>query len=243
MIDILGITLSQLPPRRTLVTMVDDCFLMAWKERHRSVRDEKAACASLAGLLLLQAAGIRGTLAYDDTGRPYLNDREVDFNITHTDRHAFCAIEYPPTETVMPEPPPSRDYPSKRVSKVNIKRMFAGQCRVGLDAENLSRLASMRICPLADRWFSLHEEDFFLSAPTDETFLRVWTRKEALVKWLGGGLTQLRQADTVTAQSLYRVRFHEYRVENTVVSLCCHETSPAPHRIHMLTDTEFSLLV
>ena len=242
MIDIYGIALSKLPQKRRMIQLLDERFYEAWRERHRSIRDERAVRTSLAGPLLLQASGVRGELFYDEKGRPSLRDRDVDFNITHTEGYTFCAMECPDEAPSLPEPPTDPTYPDVYVAPKDRERLYSGCCRVGVDAENLSRLSSMRVFPLASRWFSEREEDFFLSLPNDESFLRVWTRKEALVKWLGTGISALRSADTVTAQSRYGVRFYEYRVEDTVVTLCCHAASPRPPRIRILTDTELLML-
>ena len=243
MIEIYGVNLSQLPDRRGIWRLLDERYAAAWRERHRSIRDERAARASIAGFLLLQMSGMHGDIEYDERGRPYFLYGNIDFNISHTAQHVFCAIETKTGDPVLPEPPAALGYPFKKVPSSQKKQLFPELCRVGLDAENLDRLLTMRICPLAERWFTGAEEDFFLSDPTDENFLRIWTRKEALVKWTGDGLSAMRTEDTVTAQSRYDIRFYEYRVDDAVLTLCCHSSSPAPPCIRMLTGSEIMMLM
>ncbi len=218
MIEIYGIHLSLLPSKRIMLDMLDRDYGEVWLERHRSIREEKTARAGIAGFLLLQFAGIQGKIEYEPNGRPYFANSDLDFNITHTAQYTFCAIERN-TET----------------EKGNVK---LGKCRVGLDAENLSRLSSMRICPIADRWFTESEENAFLSDPTDSTFLRIWTKKEALVKWTGEGMEALRRADTDEAPDRYHIAFHHFTVDDTVITLCCDADAEAPKEIRMLSNSE-----
>ena len=224
MIDIYGVSLSRLPSKEGLIERLDSVLYESWLARHHGLRNEHASRASLAALLLLQTAGFCQRLIYDKMGRPSLTDTAVDFNITHTDGYTFCAVETPDafhaTEGGIATSP---------------------VCRVGLDAEDLSRLDHTRVAPLVSRWFSEKEEEFFLSSPSDETFLRIWTKKEALVKWLGTGLRDLRQADTVTAEAKCGVRFYEYCAKGAILSLCCRENAEPPSDIHWLTDSELGV--
>lgn len=218
MIEIYGVSLSQLPSRRIMLDMLDREYSEIWHERHRSVREERTARAGIAGFLLLQFAGVHGKIEYEPNGRPYFLDSDLDFNITHTAQHTFCAIE---RKTDIPEDGGKH-----------------GRCRVGLDAENLSRLSSMRICPIADRWFTEGEENLFLSNPTDSNFLRIWTKKEALVKWTGEGMAALRRTDTDEALARYHVAFHQFWVDTTLITLCCDADAKAPKEIRMLSNSE-----
>lgn len=217
MIELIGLYLNQLPGRHALIALLDDRLYGAWRDRHKSIRDELAVKASLGGLLLLQRMGIREALAYDEKGRPYIKDSNFDFNITHTDRMVIGAFESPDRGEALPE---------------------ASPCRVGVDAENLARIASVRIAPLAARCFTEAEQEQFLETPTDNTFLRIWTRKEAFVKWLGEGLRVMRRADTVIAHKTHGVKFSEYRVEDTLITLCHRAEAAPPAELHLLTFAE-----
>ena len=238
MIDIYGVYLSLLPDRRTMFGGLESGFSMSWRERHRSIRDKRASHASLAGVMLLRYAGLEGMVACDQNGRPYLEGSRVDFNITHTDRAVFCAVGHP-EDFSMPTPiATDADEMADGSTFLSEQHLFEGVARVGLDAENLSRLATVRVFPLADRWFSENEQDVFLSDPNDQTFLQIWTRKEALVKWLGTGMAGLREADTSIAEARYGIRFREYREGDAVITLCTHAKGVIADRVHMLTRDE-----
>ena len=217
MIKLVGLHLNQLPNRHALIALLDGRLYGAWRDRHKSIRDELAARASLAGLLLLQQMGIRENLSYDEKGRPFIKDTLLDFNITHTGHMVFGTFESPDRGEALPE---------------------ASPCRVGVDAENLARIASVRIAPLAARCFTEAEHELFLQNPTDDTFLQIWTRKESLVKWLGDGLRLMHRADTVTARETYGVEFSEYKVGDTVITLCHRLGTKAPEALHLLTSAE-----
>lgn len=223
MIKLCGVHLSQLPSREALTAALEEPLYRSWKERHRQVRDETTARISLGGILLLQSSVTERDLIYSDKGRPCFKNGTADLSITHTEQDIFCATE---SERI---PPASNEANNAH---------FFDVPRVGLDAENLSRVAHIRLCPLAERWFSEEENDIFQESPLDATFLRIWTRKEALVKWLGTGLSQLHSVNTVTAPEKYGVRFFEYWEGDTMVTLCCHADATPPNTVHMMFDDE-----
>ncbi len=244
MIRIFGIQMALLPDRRLLISNLEPYFGASWRERHRSVRDNRASLASLAGILLLRYAGIEGVVLCDKNGRPYLDGSRLDFNITHTESAVFCAVAYPEGFCDATTSISARNTNCvSSVDPVGGRRLFEGVARVGLDAENLSRIATVRVAPLADRWFSETEQDAFLSDPCDSAFLKIWTRKEALVKWIGTGLAGLRNADTSTAEAQYGVRFREYREDDAVITLCTHAAGELPRDIHMLARDEIEELL
>lgn len=242
LIGIYGVQLALLPDKNRMFSSLESYLGSSWRERHRSVRDNRASYASLGGVLLLRYAGLEGVVTYGEGGRPYLEGSRVDFNITHTEHEVFCAVAYPEdfcSRTAAAANTGALGAVSApRLDPVGRQGLFDGVARVGLDAENLSRIASVRVLPLADRWFSETEEDAFLSAPSDRSFLQIWTRKEALVKWLGTGLAGLRRSDTSTAEAQYGVRFREYCEGDAVITLCTHAAGELPDRIHMLTRDE-----
>ncbi len=218
LVELYGVRLSMLPDRHTMVAGLRQELYEAWRSKHKSVRDERTARRSLIALYLLDAYVPNGTLLYDADGRPYFENAAVDFNITHTEDMTFLAISHG-------EEPKG-----------------GAALRVGLDAEDLARISSVRICPMAARWFSKNEYDRFLFSPNDATFLRFWTRKESLIKWTGRGLRSLREADTLQAGERYGVCFHEYREEDTLITLCVACGVTPPERIHMLSEAELAAL-
>ena len=203
MIEIFGIRSSLLPNEDRLVEAMDSGFYTAWQTRHRNLQ-APGARESLAGFLLLQAAGVQGRLAYDEFGRPYSIDADIDFNITHTGGSVFCAVEY------------------------------SSAARVGIDAEEMIARKRLRADEMARRWFSADEQRLFFADPTDEGFLQIWTRKEALLKRSGEGLRAISREDVTTAEERHGVKFYDFSQDGTVITLCCDAEIVPPKRLKML---------
>ena len=175
-------------------------WLSAWNACHKIGKNEKAARLSISALSLLHRAGAVGTLTYDENGRPYFEERTCDFSITHTQNHVFCAIL------------DGEDEPM----------------RVGIDAEDLDRPDFTNLQELAARWFVGEEQKTFLASPTKETFLCIWTRKEAYAKYIGEGLRALSKIDTVALENEGRIRFFDYREGSILISVCAPSGTDAP---------------
>lgn len=205
MIEIYGAWLDDLPTVEELKALSNTAFYQPWIEKHHDPHGEQVLRVGLGALWLLSRAGITGTLVYDANGRPYLDGADFDFNITHTDRAVFCAIA-----------------------------RSAEDGRVGIDAERVDRVSTLRSMALAERWFTGEERRTFAKVPTSETFLSVWTRKEALVKWTGEGIRALRSEDTSTAGARRGVQFTDYRVGDTAITLCHSVNALAPTEIQMI---------
>ena len=167
-------------------------WLLSWDACHKVGKNEKAALLSLTALSLLHRAGADGTLSYDDHGRPSFLDRTCDFSITHTQNHVFCALT------------DGED----------------SSARVGIDAEDLDRPDLSNLDEMATRWFTENEQKVFLASPTKDTFLRLWTRKEAYVKYIGEGLRALSKIDTVALESEGKIQFFDYRAGDILISVC-----------------------
>ena len=175
-------------------------WLSAWNACHKIGKNEKAARLSISALSLLHRAGAVGTLTYDENGRPFFEERTCDFSITHTQNHVFCAI-------------------------LDGKDSSA---RVGIDAEDLDRPDFTNLQELAARWFVGQEQKTFLASPTKETFLCIWTRKEAYAKYIGEGLRALSKIDTVALENEGRIRFFDYREGSILISVCAPSGTDAP---------------
>ncbi len=230
MIKLYAIQIDHLPERRELREHLLVPYYEVWRRRHRNIREERVARASMGGLFLLQLAGLIGNLIYGEKGRPSFTDLPIDFNISHNDEYVFCAVEYPDDEAAEESilyDASGRPYP------------FPGECRIGLDAEEFTRITHLRICPLAQRWFAPAEFNRFLLKPTDETFLSLWTHKESLVKWLGDGLLAMRDTDTTVADTAFGVTFREYRLDHSLIVLCHRVGTKAPDEIQMFTRDDF----
>ena len=168
---------------------------------------------SLGGMLLLrhllgaeEFERLAPTIAHDKNGRPYLPGGELDFNIAHSDDWAVCAIE--------------RDMPEPRVG-VDIQATPKGR--------NTDRIAR--------RFFTQNEFEYY-SAHHDRTlaFLRVWTRKEALVKWKGAALgAVIRKLDCIRAPETEMIAYDEYMIgDNYMLTLCHRRNSRAPEQNEFL---------
>ena len=166
-------------------------WLLSWDDCHKIGKNEKAALLSLSALSLLYSTGARGTLVYDANGRPYFKERTCDFSITHTQNYVFCAIIEGGDPT-----------------------------RIGIDAEDINRPDFSNLDEMVTRWFGENERAVFAASPTKETFLRLWTRKEAYVKYTGEGLRALSKIDTETLTKEGSVRFFDYRIGTVLVSVC-----------------------
>ena len=177
-------------------------WLTAWNSCHKIGKNEKNALLSLSALSLLHRAGADGTLVYGENGRPYFCDRMCDFSITHTQNHIFCAI-------IEGEEP----------------------MRIGIDAEDINRPDFSNLDEMAARWFSPNEQKAFRTSPTKETFLRLWTRKEAYVKYTGEGIRALSKLDTVSLESDGDIRFFDYREGDILISLCVPHDVDVPQNI------------
>lgn len=83
--------------------------------------------------------------------------------------------------------------------------LSCGTDRIGLDAEHPARAERLNVRDMAERWLTPAERQAWEKNPTAAHFLRIWTRKEALVKRSGEGLRALHAADSTATD----VRFFE----------------------------------
>ena len=179
-------------------------WLLSWNACHKIGKNEKAALLSLCALSLLHRAGANGTLSYDENGRPYFEERICDFSITHTQNHVFCALTDGEDSSI----------------------------RIGIDAEDLGRPDFSNLDEMVARWFSESEQKAFLASPTKETFLRIWTRKEAYSKYIGEGLRALSKIDTEALAKEGNIQFFDYRIGDILLSVC------APRGLNEIEVTE-----
>lgn len=202
MIKLYGVHIDSLPEYSSLLALLREDWRRVWLSRYGSVRDERKKRAGLAGLWLLEHSGANGMLFYDANGRPGFLDGAVDFSISHTQTLVVCAVEFGDGE--------------------------GGESpRIGVDAEDLSRVSPEQISALAERWFTEGEREMFLAAPNARTFLRIWTRKEALVKRTGEGLRGMRLRD-VTRGEQEGITFFEYDADGALVTVCAHVGARTP---------------
>lgn len=184
----------------TLRAQIPAQWLLSWDACHKVGKNEKAARLSLSALSLLHRAGAAGTLCYDENGKPFFSDCTCDFSITHTQNYVFCALTDREDEPM----------------------------RVGIDAEDLDRPDLSNLDEMAARWFTKNEQNAFFASPTKETFLRIWTRKEAYSKYTGEGLRALSKIDTVSLENEGCIRFFDYREGSILISVCAPRGIKAP---------------
>ena len=174
---------------------------------------KEKAMESMAGILLLQYAltemGMdcaEVPLGREGVGRPFLKNENLDFNISHADGLAVCAVELGEGE----RPP-----------------------RVGIDVERIIGRPMERLARDAARWFTEEERAMFSDAPTEETFLKIWTGKEAMAKQTGAGLSEVRSCNTLRLPS--ECCLAQYAYENAVITLCHHRESQPPSKVETVT--------
>ena len=183
------------------------------RKRWQSMR-ESAAAESIAGLLLLQRAlteqGVSTEgmiLRRDSHQRPFLQGEteRIDFNVSHANGLVVCALE---TATGNSRP------------------------RIGIDTEKRGAMTGRAMDRIVARWFSEEERVKYKKAPTEETFLRIWTGKEALVKQTGEGMSGLAKADTENLPQ--GLRLTAYPLETWTVTLCHQRGTEPPEGIVLL---------
>ena len=87
---------------------------------------------------------------------------------------------------------------------------------IGIDIECLDKDINWH--RLADRYFSPDELDFLSLSPCKETFLEIWTKKEALSKISGNGLKDIFKK--VSVLSIDGYTFKTTKTENFILSIC-----------------------
>lgn len=126
--------------------------------------------------MMFDSRGILPTVRYDSYGKPYFEGHEnASFNISHSHHLAACVLQTAPQGVAAPQ--------------------------VGIDVQMIV-CDTDRAERVAARYFSEAEKDLLCrSAGSDlgycRLFTRIWTRKEALLKFWGVGLHRIEQADTV----------------------------------------------
>ena len=139
-------------------------------------RDAQSRAAHARLAALLHAHGICATaVERTPSGRPFpVGLPHVDFSISHTQGLSVVALCTVPEGENAP--------------------------RIGVDVEHIGSLASSHIMRLAERFFAPCERAFLETHKDDvlHAFATVFTRKEALAKCRGGGLSHhLRTTDTM----------------------------------------------
>ena len=127
-------------------------------------------------------------LKYKESGRPYFDGIDVDISISHTDAYVACAV-------------------SDKSSS-----------RVGIDVESKA-VADDEAKKIARRFFSVGEQDVLKkSENVRQTFLEIWTKKEALKKHLDD-ISPLLSFDTCEAE-IFGVELATQALPHGTLSVC-----------------------
>lgn len=206
MIEVYAIAILDLPSTDALLSTIPPSLRLPWENKHASLHREEQKRASLGCLYLLMQCAPAGALSYEQNGRPCFTDIPVTFSLSHNEQIAVCAVCKTDDGTI----------PSS----------------IGVDVESLSRVCGMDFERLCRRYATGAEQQAYLSSPTPERFLQLWTRKEALLKQSGLGLCGLHDADTESDR--LTVQFAEYRIGDNLISLCVPKTCSTPDTVVML---------
>lgn len=206
MIEVCAITISDLPSTDELLSALPPSLRLPWEKQHTSLRREEQKRQSLGCLYLLAQRAPLGTLSYESHGRPCFTDIPVTFSLSHNEQLAVCAV-CKSDDGAKPSP-------------------------IGVDVESLSRVCEIDFERLCRRYATGAEQQAYLAVPSPEHFLRLWTRKEAMLKQSGLGLCGLHVADTESDG--LPVQFSEYHVGDNLISLCAPKECSTPDTVLML---------
>lgn len=209
MLAVYALPLSSISSAQELLTSLPSPLRLPWEEHHAGLHRAEQRQASLACLHLLARCAPGGTLAYQPNGRPYFVDLPVTFSLSHNEQLAVCAVCRAEGTEKAPSP-------------------------IGVDVESLSRVTHMDYEALCRRYATGAERQVYLPHPSPTLFLRLWTRKEAFLKQTGMGLRGLSEADTENAAGM--VQFAEYRIGDSLISLCAAKGTVLPRSVQMLSE-------
>ncbi len=170
------------------------CKREAWEN---SLGGAESARAYLLLQEMLAESGISPNglvLSTDEHGKPTLN-ADVSFSISHSKGLVACALAVYGGARKLP---------------------------IGMDVERMGERDSEQMKRIAERWFSVGEQEIFFENPSEETFLSVWTAKEAMAKYFGRGLSVLRDCDS-SDPSRASVCLLTERTKEAVISLAIPE--------------------
>ncbi len=124
--------------------------------------------------------------AYSAHGKPFLvrqnqinPDQNLEFNLSHSQDLAMCAIT------------------RNDAVGIDLEYLRSGdESQIKFGSENPKK--SNRILNLAKRFLHTDEVKIIQTSPTpEETFLKIWTAKEAYLKATGSGLGKLSEVSTI----------------------------------------------
>ena len=149
-------TLSQSEINSTIAPLSAEA-LARLEKKNETLRTQSLCALSLLKKLVGEETFSRASLKYEENGRPYFEDLDIDISLSHTDSYVACAIS------------------DKRSS------------RVGIDAETKAitddeaKKIAHRFFSVGEQDILNKSEN------VKQAFLEIWTKKEALKKHLDDG--------------------------------------------------------
>lgn len=136
-------------------------------------------------------------------GKPFIKNRDIYFSLSHSGNLLICAV-----------------------SRYNI----------GADCQIINIKDIERCKKIAARFYSSHENIFLNSLPEAKYinhFFKIWTKKEAYIKYTGKGLAE--GLSTFSVNHLDGVRFIKYTgISGAYIYLCCGEDNSDDLRVEYI---------
>ncbi|MBE6766757.1 MAG: 4'-phosphopantetheinyl transferase superfamily protein [Ruminococcaceae bacterium] len=133
--------------------------------------------------LMLSALGYKDSdkIARHGNGKPYIEGNEFFFSLAHTDGAVCCAV--------------SCDKKVSDFGKINVISSDTPKSEVGIDIECIDRLCDFK--KISHSFFTPEELDFLSGDSLADRFYHIYTRKEALIKATGKGISGIRKTGNV----------------------------------------------
>ena len=161
-----------------------------------SKKHQDSLMQSFLGLLLLSSLmedlEIDQSIGRDEYGRPFfINEKNIDFNISHSNSLVACAL--------------------------CISNSANEKARIGIDCEEIYKKDPLS---MADRFFTKEEAEIIRNSNEAKyTFTRIWTQKEAYLKYKGTGLTEPLNSFNVSSIPSH-LQLETFEKMNNIVTLC-----------------------
>ena len=173
-------------------------------EKCADTREEMHKAALSLCNRVLSCFGIREDIIYNEKGKPYLKSGDAHISLSHSHGAVCCAVN-----TLLPQ----------KTADKNIVFELSAPCSLsGIDIEYLCDKDNLIM--ITRRFFSSLEQEAFLKNPTVVNFFEIYTRKEAIVKKSGVGLSGLCKADSEKYDGFIRTEKININEKTYILSVC-----------------------